>query len=202
MKYKILNENDYKLTKWSGGYTKELYIYPETAEYKERNFMFRISSATVENEESVFTKLNGISRVLMPITGKLKLIHKNRYEKTLEKFEVENFSGDWDTTSYGKAADFNLMTNSKCTGTLEHFMVLNNDKCLLKIKPKQHRKTIEYIYNLGKEVFICIEDKRVILNNKETFMFDLDGNESEYLLKIINTTNEHVDLIRTTVYFK
>ena len=94
MKYKILNKNDYKLSSWSGGDTNELYIYPKTSDYKKRNFMFRISTATVKDEKSTFTKLNGIERTLMTLTGKLKLSFKDKYEKELDKYEAISFYFD------------------------------------------------------------------------------------------------------------
>ena len=41
---------DFVTSKWSGGSTTELYIYPPQAVYREGNFKCRISSATVEVE--------------------------------------------------------------------------------------------------------------------------------------------------------
>ena len=46
---------DFVTSKWSGGSTTELYIYPPQAVYREGNFKCRISSATVEVEKSDFT---------------------------------------------------------------------------------------------------------------------------------------------------
>lgn len=202
MKYRILNKNDYKLSSWSGGDTNELYIYPKTSEYKKRNFMFRISTATVKDEKSTFTKLNGIERTLMTLTGKLKLSFKDKYEKELDKYEAISFSGDWDTTSYGKVTDFNLMTNSGCCGGLQHMRVLKNHFYLLKLENKNSERFMECIYNLGEEVTISIEDEEIRLKSKETLILDFHGNESKSLLKVINNTDKNVDLIRATVYFK
>ncbi len=50
----LVTHNQQKISTWSGGTTTELFIYPEVAEYSERNFDFRISTATVEVEESNF----------------------------------------------------------------------------------------------------------------------------------------------------
>lgn len=55
---------DFVTSKWSGGSTTELYIYPPQAVYREGNFKCRISSATVEVEKSDFTSLPGVKRYL------------------------------------------------------------------------------------------------------------------------------------------
>jgi uncharacterized protein len=115
---KLIRKSEQITTSWSGGTTTQLFIYPENANYQERNFLFRISTATVETEESVFTKLPGISRQIMILAGTLKLEHTGRYTKILQKFETDSFEGDWETRGYGKVTDFNLMTTGKLQGTI------------------------------------------------------------------------------------
>lgn len=114
----LIRKSEQITTPWSGGATTQLYIYPENSTYQDRNFQFRISTATVETEESVFTKLPGISRQLMILDGTLQLEHTGRYTKTLHKFETDSFEGDWETRGYGKVTDFNLMTTGKLKGTI------------------------------------------------------------------------------------
>lgn len=106
---KIVRAEEMKISRWSGGVTKELYIYPEDSQYSLRNFKFRISIATTEEEKSLFTKLPGIKRVLSVLNGEMIISHKDRYEKTLLPYEIERFHGDWETCSRGKVEDFNLM---------------------------------------------------------------------------------------------
>lgn len=54
---------------WSGGTTTQLFIYPPEASYAARNFLFRISTATVETETSTFTDLTGFNRILLLLNG-------------------------------------------------------------------------------------------------------------------------------------
>lgn len=109
MKVKHLSYQDYKVSHWSGGKTTELFIYPLTADYQKRDFLFRISSATVEEERSDFTYLQQIDRVLILLKGEMKLVHEGHYTKALAPYDQDSFEGDWHTISYGKATDFNLM---------------------------------------------------------------------------------------------
>jgi len=124
---KIIKKEDLETKEWSGGTTTQLYIYPEDALYEKRDFLFRISTATVDIEESFFTKLPGISRCIMPLEGEMELNHKGHYAVTLKKFETDSFEGDWETTSKGKVKDFNLMTNKGIWGYIGSSILKEDD---------------------------------------------------------------------------
>ena len=112
----IIKSNAFKESRWSGGTTTQLYIYPKDGDYQKKIiFKFRISIATTELMESTFTKLEGIKRIISILEGKMELSHKNRYNITLMPYEIDRFIGDWDTSSKGKVKDFNLMLKD-CDG--------------------------------------------------------------------------------------
>ena len=52
-----LTKDDYVVSQWSGGTTTQLAIAPSGAQYGDRAFLWRLSSATVDLEESDFTPL-------------------------------------------------------------------------------------------------------------------------------------------------
>ena len=106
---RIIKTNDCKLSKWAGGETREFFIFPENSNVADRNFDFRISSATVELETSSFTPFNGYDRFLMILNGQLSIHHQGQYSKQLNTFNYDLFSGDWLTTSEGKVIDFNVI---------------------------------------------------------------------------------------------
>ena len=123
---KIINKHEQKTTLWSGGKTTELFIYPEDCSYAERNFQFRISSATIETENSEFTRLPGFKRHLMILDGELKIYHKHHYQKTLYQFDTDEFMGDWDTSAEGKVIDFNLMNDQNWDGNFNKIQLEKN----------------------------------------------------------------------------
>lgn len=129
MNIDIYKAEDFKTTKWSGGTTTELYIHPPTANYATGNFSFRISSATLEIENSDFTILPGVSRQLMVLKGSIKLSHKNHYEMQLNKREIDCFDGSWETSAVGTCVDFNLMTKGNTEGEISSVCV-SADKSL------------------------------------------------------------------------
>ena len=115
----VRTEKDYKVSKWSGGDTTELYLYPEDGDYKSGNFQLRISSATVEVDRSEFTSLPGVDRYLMIFQGHLDMIHGEKEKISLEPYEVDHFDGGVPTVSYGKVVDFNLMLKNGARGRME-----------------------------------------------------------------------------------
>lgn len=112
---------------WSGGSTTQLFIHPSNSEYKKLNFLFRISTATVEVEKSEFTLLPNISRKIMILDGDINIEHKNHYKKHLNKFDIDEFEGDWQTTSVGKCVDFNVMISENILSELDS-VILNTNK--------------------------------------------------------------------------
>ncbi|MBU1009653.1 MAG: HutD family protein [Bacteroidetes bacterium] len=105
-------------TSWSGGTTTQLFIHPATADYLKRDFQFRLSSAVVKAEQAEFTRLPGVSRKLIVLNGAIRIRHQGHHEKTLKRFDVDVFEGDWTTTSVGQCTDFNVMTTGTCLSSL------------------------------------------------------------------------------------
>ncbi|MDP3357946.1 MAG: HutD family protein [Lutibacter sp.] len=126
MNIDIYKTEDFKITKWAGGSTTELYIYPPTANFASRNFDFRISSATVEVPQSNFTKLPEISRQLMVLSGSIKVSHKNHHTVQLHKNDIDSFEGNWETSAVGTCVDFNLMTKGNTKGKISSIAVSAN----------------------------------------------------------------------------
>lgn len=129
MSVDIIKKSEYQTSKWTGGTTTELLIHPKNSSFGRRDFSFRLSLAQVELDESEFTHLPGINRTLMVLEGKLTLEHPGQYSVTLKKFDTDTFQGDWDTISYGRATDFNLMTMGESKGILRG-CALEQDKVL------------------------------------------------------------------------
>lgn len=134
MQHKYIPQSEQITSQWSGGTTTQLYIYPEDANYQKRDFLFRISSAKVETETSVFTKLEGIQRHLMILDGELSVEHKGHHRAHLKPFEIDSFMGDWETHASGRVTDFNLMLSSGAKGTVTHVELLPGERTNLEIQ--------------------------------------------------------------------
>ncbi|MBN1971971.1 MAG: HutD family protein [Candidatus Delongbacteria bacterium] len=120
----IQNQENYTTSKWSGGTTTEIFIYPKESKYSERNFDFRISSAIIEDNFSKFTDLSGYDRIIIPLTNDLVLSHGDE-KFTIKKLDGYSFDGGKLTESYSSITDFNLIYNYKYNANYE---LIDSDK--------------------------------------------------------------------------
>lgn len=119
MKKRIYSNEDFNTGKWSGGETTEFAIYPENAKYIDRDFVWRLSSASVDVEESTFTKLPDYDRILMVLDGEAVLAHGDERTVKLTALQKDSFGGDARTKCFGKIRDYNLIMRKGCSGSLE-----------------------------------------------------------------------------------
>ena len=123
MKIRIQKEKDCKVVNWANGTSTELFVFPTDGNFQTRNFTFRISTATVEAEETTFSDFSSLTRILMILEGNINLIHEDRYSKQLAPFDQDTFDGSWSTKSQGKVRDFNVMFKETVEGKVVHFAV-------------------------------------------------------------------------------
>jgi hypothetical protein len=138
----ITRKETFLASEWSGGTTTELRIFPEDSAYGKRDFNYRVSTATVDVKESVFTSLPGIKRHLMVLEGEMTLVHDGRYEKNLKVYDQDSFMGDFRTRSISGLAvvDFNLMVQGSRDGRLIHHACEKNG---LIYRPHEHHDKME-----------------------------------------------------------
>jgi environmental stress-induced protein Ves len=167
---------------WASGTSTEIFIYPSDGSFAERRFLFRISTATVEAEESTFTFFEGITRHLMILKGELELIHEGRYTKHLKAYDQDTFSGEWGTRSKGKVTDFNLMLKGGATGSLKHHPIESENPAVFVMDADYH--------------FVYVAEGSVALENGDTANTgDLIQLEGEDTLRL----NGHGELVEIRV---
>lgn len=169
MNIHLLSKENSTSSVWSGGLTYEYMIYPKTARYADRDFVFRISSATIEEVPSAFTKFKGYYRYLVMLDNCLN-IEINKEKRTYEKYEIMEFNSDDNVTSYTKGIDFNWMVSEK---THHHKLIIT--------KSEQH-------YNAQIIILFSLETTVIKINEKP---FDLKPYD---LLVIENQKKENVVL--------
>ncbi|WP_051131468.1 HutD/Ves family protein [Oscillibacter ruminantium] len=110
---------DYDTTRWSGGTTTQIAISPAGACYPDRDFLWRVSSATVELDASDFTPLPDYERFLSTLQGSILVSHDGGTPLTLTPGNIHRFDGGAATRSEGICTDFNLMLRKgKCSGEM------------------------------------------------------------------------------------
>ncbi len=185
MEYRIIKPEKYITGTWSGGTTTQLAIYPEDASYSERNFIFRLSSATVDTEQSDFTHLPDYDRWLMILAGNARLVHNNKREITLAPYECNAFGGEESTVSYGKVTDYNLMLKKGSQGSMEA-VKLGRDMVKIKILHQAGYKkgfTGVFLKDAHAKINVCGEEINlergcqflVIYDDKENVEIGISG---------------------------
>ena len=101
--------SQFKKMPWKNGQgtTTQILIHPENSVFEKNNFIYRLSSASV-NSDGYFSNFSGMTRVLVPIKGAGFSLNGHIYEK----FEVAHFSGEVETHCQllkGPVADLGLI---------------------------------------------------------------------------------------------
>ncbi len=127
MKITVINEAAASTSVWSGGTSRQYYIFPPSASYGERNFAFRMSLATSSSEaEAPYSNLENITRHLVMLDGAAHVVHKGHYELDMHPYaEIDVFDGGWESSGTGKVTDFNLMVAKGVHGRMS---VIAEDK--------------------------------------------------------------------------
>ncbi len=179
LKPSILTLQHFLTSKWSGGNSTQLYIFPANASYAERNFKLRISTAKVEVAESTFTALPGVHRKLIILEGEITITHEGQYSKHLKPFDVDTFNGDWKTTAVGTCTDFNVMTNGEQQSELYHVTMGANSSYTL--KPKKACKTL-FLYPTSGTIHLQLNNEKYILETGNLLVIE-DGNVASIFIK-------------------
>lgn len=191
MNINIKKKAELKISKWSAGTTSELCIYPPDSSYQDVDFTYRISTATVDSDESTFTCLPNMSRYLMLIEGKLHIKHENHHEIILKKFETDSFKGDWHTTSKGKAVDFNLMTNEDNKGSINYIDLKQDDLYMDDISEEE--LAIAYYLTTG-SVTININEEEFTLQTGD--FIEINELDDDELIQITALENSKLIVAR------
>ncbi len=172
---KHLSKTDFQIGHWAGGTTAQLYIYPENSDYKTKDFEFRISTASVDLEESDFTLLTGVSRQIMTLMGDIKLTHEDKEPIVLTPWQVHFFPGDLATRCKGKCTDFNLMTTGSTKAEVSHWRISEeNSVCFI---PEQGIcKAFFYLYK-GNAQFIMPTGSVIMQSGEFLSVEDLNSEE-------------------------
>ncbi|MEY8189809.1 HutD family protein [Peribacillus simplex] len=171
---KIIRKSEQITSLWSGGKTTQLAIYPEDGDYTKRDFKWRISTADVEVDESLFTHLPGIQRIIMILDGEMQLEHKGKHRVHLQPFEQDRFDGGWTTRSIGRVTDFNLMLADGCEGDLSTIHLTDGIHSEVLDNGESTKRTDAYYCFKGKSRMSIDEKESIILGQGDLVILNMD----------------------------
>jgi environmental stress-induced protein Ves len=110
MKYIIISKQHISPSIWDGGKTFEYYIYPPKTNYANRDFLFRISAASIEKVPSVFTRFENFQRFLVMLDNDLDIRRNDKIEHYSQQ-DVFVFDSNDEIISQSLGNDFNVMVS-------------------------------------------------------------------------------------------
>ncbi|WP_423363597.1 HutD family protein [Mycoplasma sp. P36-A1] len=168
-------------SEWSKGLTYEYFIYPTTAKYSDKDFLFRVSSATITEGMAKFTNFIGYTRYIAMLDAPLNLSINS---KTVEEgsHEVVKFQSEDDVISYSVGQDLNLMVKEDIKES--SFEIVNGF----------------LTYNDDFIIVIALEDTTVVVDSSNHILKKLDAivieNETRLNIDIISGVNIAVGTIK------
>lgn len=177
MKYSLYRQEDYKTSQWMGGNTTELAIYPKTSKYLDRNFIWRLSSATIEVEESDFSKLPDYDRVLMVLEGEVVLSYEGQRVARLKELEQDRFDGAWKTKSFGKITDYNLMVRKGSEGYLDVVAIEETNKEYESTEETDKALATHGLYCKDGYFVVSVEGEIQMVNAGELYVIEGEAGE-------------------------
>jgi len=200
---KVVRSTAQHTTNWSGGTTTQIAIYPRNAEYNKHNFTWRLSVAQVDGEESTFTSLPGISRVLMVVDGAITLTHQGHHSVTLQPFEQDRFDGDWTTKSVGKVRDFNLMMSQNCSGKLTAISCREKESIEVSdLISRDCEPCTSAFYCVDGSIQVLVDEKKTYeLQQGDMLILTKEHYNEKITLKIRNLEEKNVHVIRADMQY-
>lgn len=195
VKYDIKNLNSIVPVTCPGGKTYEILIGGKNKDYATKDFAYRVSYATIDLEESVFSDLPMVNRYIATINSSLKLEHcspmtdKKMAEISLEPFDMHCFDGGMKTISHGKAATFNLMIDKfTAGGDMKLYKYYDGE---ITVKDNEHK-------NYGCEVkyiVFCVSGQVEIKNANQVLNVNdyiIEENGDELLLNPLTEDTKYI----------
>ncbi|MGL4210583.1 MAG: HutD family protein [Cetobacterium somerae] len=183
MDYKIVRKENQKERLWTGGVSKELYIYPDGSTINSP-FNFRVSTASINPGEYNFTSFKGYKRLLILLSGSVKLEVDGR-DYYLKPFSHIFFSGDSHTSSLADetSIDFNLIFKENIN--LLDFKIVETEFSGNSLSSK----AINIFYNLEDNRHIRVNNNEYTLRKEDTLIacgnnFNIEGNGRGIILSL------------------
>ncbi|WP_283608021.1 HutD/Ves family protein [Faecalispora anaeroviscerum] len=194
---------EFQVSEWSGGKTTQIMIDPPGALYADRDFYFRLSSATVELEESNFTSLPDYNRIIAPIEGELSLYYNGSEEPAvLHELECAAFDGSWETRSRGKVEDYNLMTRKGiCQGNAFALIVGVGQRAEFSCESNEKGRSVLLIWCVQGSAELSTGRETVLLSPRDAARLQLASTEAAVKLMVQNTGTSPVRLMVAQVSF-
>ena len=173
----VRKAEEYRTSKWTGGTTRQIAIYPEDSNYLARDFIWRLSSATCELDESKFSKLPDFDRTLVVLKGSVVLAHEDQRVAKLAELEQDSFDGAWKTTSFGQITDYNLMVRKGNRGLTEVLALTETAQELVLTQDENYGLATQALYVRDGFAAVTVNGKTMMVSADQQLVINYSRNE-------------------------
>jgi len=203
----LVRRDQQQVSIWNGGTTTEIAICPKDAVCSRRDFVWRVSSARVASEESEFTSLPGIWRLIMVLEGDMTLEHEHHHSVRLQPFQQDAFAGDWTTRSRGMARDFNIMLSGACSGRMEAVSVQGQSSLAIPeatVQPRDEgKKAVRIVYGVdGTIVAGAGSDETWKVDAGDALLLTVNHQEATNGVRLVNQDNDPIHVVLATIWYE
>jgi environmental stress-induced protein Ves len=203
----LVRRDRQQVSTWNGGTTTEIAIYPRDAVYSCRDFVWRISSARVASEESEFTSLPGIWRLIMVLEGDMTLEHEHHHSVRLQPFQQDAFAGDWATRSTGMARDFNIMLSGACSGRMQAVSMQGQSSLAIPDVAMQTcdegKKAVHIVYGVDGAIVVGAgSDETWKMDAGDALLLTVDHQGATNGVRLVNQDNAPVHVVLATIWYE
>lgn len=208
MEARILNYNINIIPKqeniptfWYAGMSTELTTYPDYSTFDKRDFLWRLGFARIDIPKSNFSLLPGVHRHLMVTNDKLDIEHVNQYKKTLSELEVDTFSGDFETKTFGICSVFNLMTRENYKGSLFPLIIKPNCNYKLSYSVSYNEEIVSVcLYPISGSFKTQINNHKFEISTEDLLRIDCIESNSSVKFTLTSTSYELCKLAVSIIY--
>ncbi|WCM42162.1 HutD family protein [Flavobacterium sp. CBA20B-1] len=162
MKITKISKDFLNPTVWDGGETYEYFIYPPGSNYSERNFLFRISVATIIKAPSIFTRFENYQRFLLMLNGDLH-VYQNGKEAFYNPNIIFQFDSNDTIQSFSEGIDFNFMAHKNAISNMiqtNNTQVLSNSFVFIFAKEPMNLSINSHEYHLQPNDLLVINNEQ------------------------------------------
>lgn len=174
--FKKYTYQDFSRNDWSGGTSTQLVIYPSESDLSKQNFEFRISTASIDVEESQFTQFFFHKRIICSLLNPITLIHSDIQPFYLTPLVPYSFDGGMTTKCIGKTIDFNVIFNDSWDASIKVYQI----DSMIDMAYIQSYSDLTYFFQVQGESFI----NAILLEESELLLFK--EMPDDFNLKIVN----------------
>jgi environmental stress-induced protein Ves len=178
MKCSLFKNKDYKVSEWTGGFMKELAVFPRTSKYIDRDFIWRLSSDNVTKEEASFSKLPDYDRVIMVLEGEAVLSYEGQRVARLAELEQDRFDGDWKTISFGEITDYNLIVRKGEEGYLDLIFPKSEYEICCSTEKSEKMNSTHALYCRDGYFVVSVDDESYMIKQGEQFVIEGEPQET------------------------